>query len=70
MNSYDCHCSQVLEAVSTHEPLQLFIDARGGCGKTFLLNGILDAVRSLEPEGCIALAMGTTGIAGNLLHLG
>lgn len=59
-----------MEAVRTHEPLQLFIDARGGCGKTFLLNGILDAVRSIEPEGCVALAMGTTGIAANLLHLG
>ena len=60
----------VLGAVRAKEPLQLFISARGGCGKTFLLNGILDAVRSLEPEGCVALAMGTTGIAGNLLHLG
>ena len=60
----------VLGAVRAQEPLQLFISARGGCGKTFLLNGILDAVRSLEPGGCVALAMGTTGIAANLLHLG
>ena len=34
----------VLGAVRAKEPLQLFISARGGCGKTFLLNGILDAV--------------------------
>ena len=48
----------------------MFISARGGCGKTFLLNAILDTVRSLEPGGCVALAMATTGIAAQLLHLG
>ena len=48
----------------------MFIDARGGCGKTFILNAILAAVRSLDPDGCVALAMGTTGIAANLLQLG
>ena len=47
-----------------------FIDARGGCGKTFIINAILRAVRSLEPGGCVALAMATTGIASNLLDLG
>ena len=60
----------VLSAVHNNESLQVFISARGGCGKTFLLNGILDAVRSDEPGGCIALAMATTGIAAQLLHLG
>ena len=60
----------VMEAVSQNEELQLFISARGGCGKTFLLNAILDSVRSSEPGGCIALAMATTGIAAELLHLG
>ena len=43
---------------------------KGGCGKTFLLNAILASVRSLEPDGCVALAMATTGIAANLLSLG
>jgi ATP-dependent DNA helicase PIF1 len=57
-------------AVLAELPLQIFIDARGGCGKTFLLNAILDAVRSMEPGGCIALATATTGIAADLLHLG
>ena len=60
----------ILRAVQQQECLQLFISARGGCGKTFLLNAVLDAVRSLEPGGCIALAMATTGIAAQLLHLG
>ena len=48
-------------AVRNEESLQLFVSARGGCGKTFLLNAILDAVRSLEAGGCVALAMATTG---------
>ena len=60
----------VMDAVRKNESLQLFISARGGCGKTYLLNGILDAVRSFEQGGCIALAMATTGIAAQLLHLG
>ena len=60
----------VMTAVREKQSLQLFISARGGCGKTFLLNALLDSVRSLEPAGCIALAMATTGIAAQLLHLG
>ena len=60
----------VLDAVKKKQSLWGFIDARGGCGKTFLLNAILAAVRSLEPGGCVALAMATTGIAANLLSLG
>ena len=60
----------VLTAVKQQQSLWLFIDARGGCGKTFLLNYILSAVRSLEHDGCVALAMATTGIASNLLKLG
>ena len=60
----------VLNAVKDETPLLAFIDARGGCGKTYLLNSILAAVRGLEPGGCTALAMATTGIAANLLDLG
>ena len=60
----------VLEAVRKNDQLLIFIDARGGCGKTFLLNTILSSVRSLETGGCAALAMATTGIAANLLELG
>ena len=47
----------------------MFINARGGCGKTYLLNTILSAVRSID-GGSTALAMATTGIAANLLLLG
>lgn len=60
----------VLEAVKQNQSICVFIDARGGCGKTFLLNAILAAVRSLESGGSVALAMATTGIASNLLSLG
>ena len=60
----------ILTAVVEEQPLQLFIDARGGCGKTYVLNAVLTAVRGLEPGGCVALATGTTGIAANLLRLG
>ena len=60
----------IMHAVTNDEPLQAFIDARGGCGKTYLINTLLAAVRTLEPQGCTALAMATTGIAANLLDLG
>ena len=60
----------VMDAVRHQKSLWAFIDARGGCGKTFLLNAILSAVRSSEAGGCVALAMATTGIASNLLKLG
>ena len=60
----------IMEAVKNQTSLQVFLSARGGCGKTYLLNAILDSVRSLEPGGCVALAMATTGIAAGLLKLG
>ena len=60
----------VMNAVTNDRPIQIFIDARGGCGKTYLINTILAAVRSCVPRGNVALAMATTGIAGNLLELG
>ena len=60
----------VMKAVRENESCQIFIAARGGCGKTYLLNAILDAVRSSNSDGCIALAMATTGIAAQLLNLG
>ena len=61
---------RVLGAVTNSTPLCLYINAKGGCGKTFVLNGILKSVRSLEQGGCIALAMATTGIAAMLLERG
>ena len=61
---------RVLEAVTSNTPLCLYINAKGGCGKTFVLNGILKAVRTLEAGGCVVLAMATTGIAAMLLERG
>ena len=61
---------RVNAAMREQEQLLAFINARGGCGKTFLTNAILAMVRSMEPDGCVALATATTGIAANLLDLG
>jgi hypothetical protein len=62
----------VMDSVLKQETLALFIDARGGTGKTFVLNTILAAVRLIDEDidGTVALATGTTGIASNLLLLG
>ena len=64
--------NMVMSAVNVEQQILLFIDARGGTGKTFVLNSILAAVRCKDHElsGSVALGVGTTGIAGNLLHLG
>ena len=61
--------NKVVSAVSEKASLCLFVDARGGTGKTYVLNGILSAVRIID-GGSVALAVGSTGIAANLLHLG
>ena len=60
----------IVEAVKCNTPKLVFIDGRGGCGKSWVQNAVLAEVRSLEPGGCVALAMATTGIAANLLKLG
>ena len=62
----------VMSGVENEKQVLLFVDARGGTGKTFLLNTVLAAVRCKQQgdSGSIALAVGTTGIAGNLLHFG
>ena len=57
----------LLNAVKAGESKAVFIQAAGGCGKTMLINAVLDAVRSLQPGGCVALATATTGKAA--LHL-
>ena len=59
----------IMGSVENKEFTAVFIDARGGTGKTFVLNAILAATRVLE-GGSIALAVGATGIAANLLQLG
>ena len=59
----------VLDAVNNEKELCLFIEAPGGCGKTYLLNTLLSSARA-KNGGSTALAMATTGIAANLLSLG
>ena len=44
----------VIDAVKEERQVCVFIDARGGCGKTFIWNAVLTAVRSLEDGGCVA----------------
>ena len=48
---------------------QIFLDARGGTGKTYLMNRLLSYVRTLDPDS-IALAVAFTGIAAQLLQGG
>ena len=57
----------ILTAVKSRQQRLIFIQAAGGCGKTMLINAVLEAVRSLEPGGCVALATATTGKAA--MHL-
>ena len=59
----------IMTAVMQNKNLLMFISACGGCGKTFLLNALLKAVRILD-NGSVATAMASTGIAAQLLHLG
>ena len=61
---------KVMRHIDSNDPVRIFIDARGGCGKTFTLETLLAAVRTSEPGGAVALAMATTGLAANLLPLG
>eukprot|EP00966_Prymnesium_polylepis_P217778 5040068-Prymnesium_polylepis.1 len=59
---------ELLTAVEDHvqrdEQLLLFVDAPGGCGKTFCFNTILAYLRAND---VVVLAIATTGIAA--LHL-
>ena len=48
---------------------QIYIDARGGTGKTFILNRLLDYVR-LKDTDAIGIAVAFTGIAAQLLKGG
>lgn len=56
-----------LKAVDDDTPLCAFVDAPGGCGKTYVFNCLLSYVRS---RGEIALAVASTGIAAILLEGG
>ena len=60
--------------VTQHSQHCYFIDGRGGTGKTFLLNLLLDKVRLLpDATGahyCVAVATSSTGVTAKLLHGG
>ena len=47
----------VMRAVRENDSLQLFISAQGGCGKTFLLNTLLNSTHSLERGGVVLLLL-------------
>lgn len=51
-------------------PTPIFIDARGGTGKTFLLNAIIGAVRIKGGEKNVVVATAYSGIASSLLDNG
>ena len=57
----------VIKALDTNAPMCAFVDAPGGCGKTYIFNCLLNKVRS---QGKIALAVASTGIASILLEGG
>ncbi len=61
---------EVMESVHNKTALTMFIDARGGTGKTFLLNTLLAASRTVADSKHIALAVASSGIAATLLSLG
>ena len=71
MNEKQKYCyDAIIQAVDNCDALKskaFFIDAPGGTGKSFLLNLILDTVRSREK---IALAVASSGIAATVLHGG
>ena len=61
---------RVLQAVSTDESFCVFLNARGGTGKTFLLNTLLATVRTMADSKQVALAVASSGIAATLLLQG
>ena len=61
---------KVLQAVNSGSPFCAFLDARGGTGKTFLLNTLLAAVRTMSDSKQVALAVASSGIAATLLLQG
>ena len=61
--------SMIMKAVEdeSHQERMLFLNAPGGCGKTFLIETLLSTVRGM---GKIALAVASSGIAAELLEGG
>ncbi|XP_014678518.1 PREDICTED: uncharacterized protein LOC106818314 [Priapulus caudatus] len=57
----------VMDAVQRKIPLAIFLDARGGTGKTYTLNALLAATRTLDNHKNISLAVASSGIVATLL---
>ena len=60
----------VKSAMEREEQCVMFIDARGGTGKTYLLNSLLSYARISNGNIQPALAVATSGIAATQLHGG
>ena len=60
----------VKDAIEGNSCKHIMTDARGGTDKTFLLNRLLHYARTLPGDYSIALAVGSSGINGQLLHGG
>ena len=71
MNEKQKHCYEAImervENADRYPENGFFINASGGTGKSFLLNVLLDTVRSKDK---IALAVASSGIAATVLHGG
>jgi hypothetical protein len=53
----------ILSAIIQRRPLQMFIDGKAGVGKTFMINALIDKVRSLN---IISLPTATSAFAAQL----
>ena len=58
----------VKDAIEGSNSKHIMIDARGGTGKTFLINRLVHYARRLPGDYSIALAVGSSGIAGHLFQ--
>ncbi|XP_076068345.1 uncharacterized protein LOC143040798 [Oratosquilla oratoria] len=71
LNDKQRHCYDVvmsrIQTGSMFDNNGIFLNASGGTGKSFVLNMLLDSVRS---QGKIALAVASSGIAATVLHGG
>ncbi|XP_076049334.1 ATP-dependent DNA helicase Pif1-like [Oratosquilla oratoria] len=71
LNDIQRHCYDVVmsrtQTGSMFDNNGIFLNASGGTGKSFVLNMLLDSVRS---QGKIALAVASSGIAATVLHGG
>lgn len=58
---------RVLQAVTNDNSFCGFLNARGGTRKTFLLNTLLEEVRTIADSKQVAMAVTSSGIAATFL---